>query len=267
MPEYAVAEAIEQRTTAAELPSMSLLEHLEALRKAIVRSALGIIVGFAVCWSFWARIYDIVQQPIVKALTRNKLDAHLVYLNPMDPFNMQIKITLVAGIFLACPWVLYQVWLFISPALYRNEKRFVFPFMFSTVLLFIGGGLFGYYFVYPQALQFLVEQGTKMKGALPMITITEYMSLFMTIELGLGLVFEMPILIMFLALMGMVDSKFLIKNFRYAVLAIFVVAAVLTPTPDVMSMTTFALPMIVLYVISIGLAYLVHPTRRKKRTA
>jgi len=132
---------------------------------------------------------------------------------------------------------------------------------------FVGGGFFGYYLVYPQALTFLIHQGTEIQNVQAMITINEYVSLLLTIELGLGLVFELPILIFFLALLGIVDSRFLIKNFRYAVLIMFIIAAILTPTPDVMSMTTFALPMILLYVVGIGIAHLVHPKRRKARAA
>ncbi len=265
MPNLSVDRVREAVMDRAELPNMSLLEHLDELRKRVVFSAIGIAVGFAACWGFWKRIFDVMQQPVMKAMVQNHLDPHLVYTNPMDPFNLQIKIALIAGIFVSCPWVLYQVWQFISPALYRHEKGYVLPFLFSTVGLFIGGGLFGYYLVYPSTLTFLVHQGTEIKNAVPMITINEYVSLLMTIELGLGLVFELPTLIFFLALMGIVDAKFLIKNFRYAVLIMFVIAAVLSPTPDIMNMTLFALPMIVLYVLSIGIAYMVHPTRRKAR--
>jgi len=251
----------------AELPNMSLLEHLEELRKRVILSVVGIVVGFFACWGLWRRIFDFMQQPVLKAMARNHLDPHLVYTNPMDPFNLQVKIALVAGIFLSCPWVLYQIWQFISPALYRQEKKYVLPFLFSTVGLFLAGGAFGFYVVYPNALTFLIHQGTEIQNAQAMITINEYVSLLLTIELGLGIVFELPILIFFLALMGIVDSRFLIKNFRYAVLIMFIIAAVLTPTPDVMSMTAFATPMVILYIVSIGIAHLVHPKKRKERAA
>jgi sec-independent protein translocase protein TatC len=264
MPDTAVDRVREAVQDRAELPNMTLLEHLEELRKRIVYSALGIMVGFAACWGFWRRIFEVMQRPVERAMVTNGLKPSLVYTNPMDPFNIQIKIALVAGIFASSPWVLYQVWSFISPALYRNEKKYVVPFMVATVGLFIAGGAFGYFFMYPQVLTFLTHQGTEMHNVAPMITINEYVGLLMTIELALGVVFELPILIFFLALMGIVDAKFLWKNFRYAVLIIFVIAAILTPTPDIMSMTTFAMPMIALYTLSIGIAYLVHPKRRKK---
>ena len=153
------------------------------------------------------------------------------------------------------------MWLFISPGLYRHEKRYVLPFLFSTVGLFLAGGYFGYRLVYPAALDFLLSYGEQFR---PMITIGEYTDLFLTVILGLGLVFEMPVLIFFLALMGVVDAGFLWRNFRYSILVIFIIAAILTPTTDILNMVIFAAPMIALYVISIGIAWLVHPRRRKK---
>ncbi|HLY97973.1 MAG TPA: twin-arginine translocase subunit TatC, partial [Candidatus Angelobacter sp.] len=148
------------------------------------------------------------------------------------------------------------------PGLYRHEKRYVFPFMFSTVALFLCGGFFGYKMVFPQALKFLISYGNQFT---PMITVTEYTSLFLTIILGLGVIFEMPILIFFLALMGIVSAKWLWRNLRYSILIIFIIAAVLTPTTDILNMCIFAAPMIALYVLSIGIAWLVHPSRRRAR--
>jgi len=198
----------------------------------------------------------------VDALKQNDMSTQLVYTNPIDPFNMYLKISLVTGIFLASPYILYQVWSFIAPGLYKHERRYVAPFMISTVGLFCAGGLFAYEMVYPAALNFLVEYSRQFT---PMITINEYIGLFMTIVLGLGVVFEMPILIFFLALFGVISPRWMWKNMRYAILVIFIIAGAMAPTPDVLSMCAFAAPMIVLYVISIGVAYLVHPTQRKQR--
>jgi sec-independent protein translocase protein TatC len=158
--------------------------------------------------------------------------------------------------------VLYQIWLFIAPGLYRNEKRYVMPFMFSSVALFLAGGYFGYRIVYPQALAFLIDFGKQFQ---PMITIEEYTQLFVTIIVGLGVVFEMPIVIFFLALMGIVSAGWMWRNIRYGILGIFVVAAIITPTPDVVNMCIFAAPMVALYVLSIAIAWLVHPNQRRKR--
>jgi sec-independent protein translocase protein TatC len=175
-------------------------------------------------------------------------------LNPTEPFNLYLKISALAGLFLTSPFVLYQVWMFISPGLYRNEKRYVVPFMVSTIALFSAGGYFGYRVVYPQALGFLIHFGRQFQ---PMITIGEYTSLFLSIILGMGLIFEMPILI--------VSAGFMWKNFRYAILLIFIIAAIVTPTPDVLNMCIFAAPMVALYAFSIGIAWLVHPKQRRAR--
>ena len=205
---------------------------------------------------------SLMEKPIREALRANHLSEKLVYTNPTDPFNIYLRIGLIAGLFLASPVVLYQVWMFISPGLYRHEKRYVLPFMFITVGLFLGGGFFGYRYVYPAALTFLIEYG---KDFQPMITVGEYTDLFLTVVAGMGAVFEIPTVIFFLALMGVVDAKFLASNFRYAILAIFTIAAVLTPTTDVVNLCIFAAPMVVLYVFSIGIAWFVHPKRRRKK--
>src|SRR6266853_2107575 len=244
------------------MTTMGFLDHLEELRRRIVYSIAAVAVGFFVCWWKVERIYDVMQRPIMDVLKANGLSQQLVYLNPTEPFNLYLKIAALAGLFLTSPFVLYQVWMFISPGLYRNEKRYVVPFMVSTIALFTTGGYFGFKVVYPQALGFLVHFGRQFQ---PMITISEYTSLFLSIILGMGLIFEMPILIFFLALMGIVSASFMLKNFRYAILLIFIVAAIVTPTPDILSMCIFAAPMVALYGISIGIAWMVHPTQRRAR--
>jgi sec-independent protein translocase protein TatC len=244
------------------MPTMGFLDHLEELRTRLVYSIAAVAVGFFACWWKVEKIYEIMQRPIIDVLKANGMSEKLVYLNPTEPFNLYLKIAALAGLFLTSPFVLYQVWMFISPGLYRNEKRYVVPFMVSTIALFITGGYFGYKVVYPRALEFLIHFGRQFQ---PMITIGEYTSLFLSIILGMGLIFEMPILIFFLALMGIVTAGFMWKNFRYAILIIFVIAAIVTPTPDILNMCIFAAPMIALYVVSIGIAYFVHPRQRNAR--
>jgi sec-independent protein translocase protein TatC len=246
----------------AELPGMSLLEHLQELRKRIIYSLLFIGAGFCVAYGFHDHIAALMIEPITRALAAHHLDTKLAYLNPMDPFNFYLKIGLFGGIIIASPFVLYQVWLFIAPGLYQNEKRYVVPFMSATVGLFLAGAYFGYQFVYPGALTFLIGYGSQFKAV---VTIAEYMELFLTVILGLGIVFELPILVFFLSLFGIVSSKWLWKNVRYAILIIFIVAGIITPTPDPLSMCIFATPMLALYFISIGIAHLVHPDRRNLR--
>jgi len=241
---------------------MSFLGHLEELRRRVVYGFLYVVGGLCVCWGFHEKIFAILQKPISVALANHHLDQKLVYLNPTDPFDMYLKISFLAGVFVASPFVLYQVWAFIAPGLYRNERRYVLPFMASTVGLFLAGGFFGYKLVYPSALEFLISFSGQFT---PMITIGEYTSLFLTIIGGLGIVFEMPILVFFLALMGILSAGWMWRNFRYAILVIFIIAAILTPTADIMNMCIFAAPMIGLYLVSIGIAWFVHSTRRKKR--
>ena len=244
------------------MPAMSFLEHLEELRRRIIYCIVAITVGFFACWSYADNIFGLMQRPIMEALRRNGMAEKLVYLSPTEPFNLYLKISALAGLFLTSPFVLYQVWMFISPGLYRNEKRYAVPFMVSTITLFTCGGYFGYKIVYPRALDFLIHFGRQFQ---PMITIGEYTQLFLSIVLGMGLIFEMPILIFFLSLMGIVSPSFMWKHFRYAILIIFVIAAIVTPTPDIVNMCIFAAPMLALYVFSIGVAWVVHPKQRQAR--
>jgi sec-independent protein translocase protein TatC len=244
------------------MPTMGFLDHLEELRRRIVYSVAAVAVGFFACWGYREQIYAVMQRPIMNALKANGMSDKLVYLNPTEPFNLYLKVAALAGLFLTSPFVLYQVWMFISPGLYRNEKRYVVPFMVSTIALFTCGGYFGYKIVYPAALNFLIDFGKQFQ---PMITIGEYTQLFLSIILGMGLIFEMPILVFFLALMGIVSAGFMWKNFRYSILIIFIIAAIVTPTTDILNMCIFAAPMIALYAISIGVAWVVHPKQRRAR--
>ena len=244
--------------------SISLLAHLEELRKRIIFSVVGVLVGFLSCWSYADRIFGLMQQPIIQALRHHGLGGGLVYLNPTEPFNLYLEVGLVTGLFAASPFVFYQVWLFISPGLYRNEKRYILPFLISTVGLFIAGGFFGYKMVYPASLDFLIGYGQQFQ---PMITIGEYTKLFLTIIIGLGLIFEMPILVFFLALMRVITACWMWRNLRYAILAIFVVAAIVTPTSDILNMCLFASPMVALYAISVGVAWLVNSVHERRTGA
>jgi sec-independent protein translocase protein TatC len=164
---------------------------------------------------------------------------------------------------LASPLILYQVWLFIAPGLYQKEKRFVIPFMSATIALFLTGASFGYFFVLPGALKILILGFGS--GFNSIITIDEYTGFFLSIILGLGISFELPILIFFLALFGIVSPSFLWRNIRYAILIVFVVAAIICPSPDPWTMCIYAIPMLGLYVLGIGIAWYVHPSRRKRK--
>jgi sec-independent protein translocase protein TatC len=244
------------------LPAMGFLEHLEELRRRIIYSLIALAVGFFACWGYAERIYGVMQRPIMAALHNHGMSEKLVYLDPTEPFNIYLKVAALAGLFVTSPFVLYQVWAFISPGLYRNEKRYVVPFMVSTVSLFLAGGYFGYKLVYPQALDFLIGFGSQFT---PMITIEKYTDLFLVIIIGMGVIFEMPILVFFLSLMGIVTAGWMWRNLRYSILVIFIIAAILTPTTDILNMCIFAAPMVGLYILSIGIAFIVHPKQRRAR--
>ena len=244
-------------TDRAELPGMSLMEHLGELRKRLIHSAAYLLVGFIVAYIFHERLYGYVQKPL------SDLHIALNFTHPTDGLNLYLKVAFLGGAILASPFILYQVWLFISPGMYANEKRYVVPFMGATIGLFFVGAWFGYRWVLPGALKVLILDFGK--NFHPIITIEDYTGFFLAIILGLGITFELPILIFFLALFGIVDAKFLVKHFRYAILIIFLIAAIICPMPDPYSMCLFAAPMLVLYVVGVGVAFLVHPARRKAR--
>jgi sec-independent protein translocase protein TatC len=243
----------------ADLPGMSLMEHLDELRRRIIHSAAYLIAGFAVAWIFRIQLLHFLQAPLLK------IGKSLVFTHPMDALNLYLYVALLAGAIIASPFILYQVWLFIAPGLYQKEKRFVIPFMAATVSLFLLGAAFGYFYVLPGAIKILVIQFGH--DFTPMITIEDYSSFFLSIILGLGISFELPILIFFLALFGIVSPRFLWKNIRYAVLAVFIVAAVICPSPDPWTMCIYAIPMLALYVIGILVAWWVHPDRRRTKEA
>ncbi|MFP5204400.1 MAG: twin-arginine translocase subunit TatC [Acidobacteriota bacterium] len=256
-PAEAIGKARAAVTERAELPGMTLMEHLEELRKRIVHSAIYLALGFFVCWFFRDRIVNILQAPLTH------IGKSLVFTHPMDALNLDLQVALLGGAILTSPLILYQVWLFIAPGLYQKEQRFVIPFMLATVGLFLTGASFGYFFVLPAAIQILVVQFGH--NFTPMVTIEDYSSFFLSVILGLGISFEMPILIFFLAMFGIVSPRFLWKNIRYAILAVFLVAAIITPSPDPWTMCIYAVPMLGLYLIGIGVAWWVHPSRKEKK--
>jgi len=243
----------------AELPGMSLMQHLEELRKMIVHSAGYIAAGMGVAYFFNERLRHMIFKPLLMMGQKANM------LHPTDGLNFAIKTALYGGIILASPFVLYQVWLFISPGLYSHEKRYVVPFMGATVGLFFTGVFLAYHYVLPMALPvLLINFG---KDFAMTITIEDYMNFFLSVILGLGITFELPIVIFFLALFGIVDAGFLWRNARYAVLIIFILSAIICPLPDPISMCLFASPLLLLYGLSIAVAYAVHPKRREKKLA
>jgi sec-independent protein translocase protein TatC len=233
-----------------DLPRMSFFEHLEELRKRLVVSLITLFVTFLLAWGWAPQIFEFLARPIKRVLPPGQ---SLAYTTLTEPFLMYFRVALLAGTLAASPILLWQIWLFISPALYRREKRWVFPFVFFGVVFFLSGCAFAYYEAFPLVVGFLITVGKPFQAV---ITINEYVSMASKLILGLGLCFEMPILVFFLARLGIVSERWLLSKFKYAVLIIFIIAAVITPTPDVATQCVFALPMIALYLLGIGIAWL-----------
>src|SRR6266568_7569726 len=237
---------------------MSFLDHLEELRKRIIHSLISIGVALGVCWTFADALFRTVARPIYKAGVSS-----LVVSTPTEGFNLELKLALMAAVFLSSPFILGQVWLFISPGLYKHERRYALPFIFFSSLLFVTGGLFGYFVAFPFALQFLIEWEKKM-GATVLINASEYFDLFIMVELGLAVIFEIPAVIFILSRIGMVSGPFLLRNSRYAILVAFILAAVITPTTDIPNMMMMAVPMVLLYFLGVVIAYLFGKKRTKE---
>ena len=243
---------------------MTFFEHLSELRKRIINSLYAIGVGAFVGVWLSQRFIGFITKPMLEALKSAGLEQKLIYTHPAGYLNMVITLGVYLGVVMASPIVLYQIWLFVAPALYKHERSAVTGFLFSTVFLFLLGIAFGYFVTLPYMLKFLVS----FKGpVVPMISINEYFDLILMVLLGLGLVFELPILIFFLSLFGIVTPKFLWHNFRYAILIIAVVAAIITPTPDAQTMLIFMLPMVGLYFVGIAVSASVVRKKRKREEA
>ncbi len=236
---------------------MSFLEHLEELRSRIIRSLMGLAVAFVASLLFANDLWRIVSDPAVDALRKLGVNPpRLAMIEPMEGFSIiWVKLPLLASVFIASPWILYQVWAFISPGLYKRERRMATPFILTTAGLFITGGLFAYFLAFRFGLQFLLGIGM-MNNVQPVVTITEYFDLFVDVILGVSLVFELPVLIFLLTMLRIASPRFLLRHSRYAILGIVIVAAIITPTPDVFNLMLFAIPMNLLYFVGVFASYL-----------
>ncbi len=244
-----------------ESGKMSFLEHLDELRKRLVHIAIYASVGFAVCWGFHKQIYDFLALPITKLLPEG---TSLVYTSPTQVFTLYMKVSFLAGIFLTIPLTLYEVWKFIAPGLYRKEKRYVIPFLVFSIVLFLSGAAFCYYIVLPAAFKFLINLGSSF---MPMIKIDEYLDLINMMLLGFGIIFEMPVIVAFLSIFGLITAGFLWRKFKFALIGIVVLAALLSPTGDAFNLLLWSAPMVFLYIVSIGVAAILGWRRKAKGLA
>ena len=230
---------------------MSFLEHLDELRTRLIHMIYGLVVGCALAYVFIGRIFNFLMRPLQQMLGQG---GFLQYTDGPEPFMLYMKIGLLAGIFISSPWLLYQVWKFVSPGLYTHEKKFAIPFVVLTSVGFICGGLFSHYVAFPWTWKFFNSFSTDYMKFVPKVD--EAFSLYTKMLLGFGLMFQLPAVVFFLARMGVVTAGFLLKYFKYAVFGITVVAAIVSPGTDAMSTIVFAVPMLALYVVSIAIAYI-----------
>jgi sec-independent protein translocase protein TatC len=233
-----------------DLKKMSFLEHLEELRRRILFSLIAIAAGFGVCWRYANTIFAWMERPLSQYLPPGD---KLAYTRLTGPFFLYMKVAFFAGLFVASPLVLHQIWLFIAPGLYKKERRYAAPFIIFASLFFVSGGYFGWRWILPATCGFFLETGQNFKQV---VTIDDYFSFASLIILATGLVFETPIIIFFLARLGIVTPAFLLQKAKYAIVGAFIISAVITPTPDMVTQTALAVPMIVLYFIGVAVAYL-----------
>lgn len=238
---------------------MSFLEHLDELRKRIIYALYA--VGAACFVTFWfnGQMYDYLTAYF------KRYGGTLIYTQPMGGFMFSLKIAVLSGLIIAAPFVFSQVWLFIAPGLYAKERRVVVPFVFCSSVLFFAGAWFAHAIGYPTMWQFFASYQGESIQFFPDLSVT--FSFYFKIILGMGLVFQMPVLVFFLARFGIVTARFMLKKFKYAVLLIFVLAAIITPSGDAVSLAVFAAPMLVLYLFSIGVAWLFGKKRPKAEEA
>jgi sec-independent protein translocase protein TatC len=247
------------RTEDEKLP---LTTHLRELRTRLVRIIAGIGIGFFACYYFKDLLFKIIALPLVAVLPKG---SHMIFTGLPEAFFIYMKIAFFASLLLTSPYTLYQIWKFISPGLYKSEKKYVFPFVLTSSGLFIGGVLFGYFFVLPTAFEFFISFSSDFLK--PMVSFREYLSFTMKFLLAFGISFELPVFIFFLTKAGILNTRILTSYRRYAILIIFIVAAVLTPSPDAFSQILMAIPLMILYEISIVVARRVEKTARKDKEA
>ena len=236
---------------------MSFLEHLEELRVRLVHCAVALTLGFALCWSWHEEIFHFLTGP----LRRGFPDIKFIFTGPSEAFVLYMKMAFFVGIFLAAPYILWQIWAFIAPGLYAHEKGYVYPFIFFGTLLFVGGGLFGHYVLFPVTFRFLGGYGGEDMTFMPKVD--EYFTFYSWFLLGLGLVFQIPIVVFVLSRIGIVTPGFLLRQFKFAVLGAFIIAAVITPTADIVNQTLLAVPMMGLYLLGVLVAFLFGRKRKK----
>lgn len=237
---------------------MSFLDHLDELRKRIIWSLVSILIGFLPALAFINQIFDFIMRPMQRLLPAGQT---LIYTDPSEAFMLEIKICLIVGTMIASPLVFTQVWLFIAPGLYSHEKRLAIPFVLMSSVLFITGAAFSHYVVFPIVWRFFTSFTTDYLTFMPRVE--PAFAMYLRLALALGITFQLPTIVLFLARMGMITPRFMIRNFKFAVLLIVIAAAVLSPDGGGVGMVAMGGPVILLYILSIGLAWIFGKKRSK----
>lgn len=231
---------------------MPFTQHLEELRKRLLICAIAIAVGFVISYAFKERLFEILVKPWIAALPKGQ-EAKLIYTAPHEAFFTYMKVSFIAGCGLAVPVIVYQLWRFVAPGLYENEKRYLIPVVVCSTLFFLGGASFGYFLVFPVGFQFFTSFANDY--ITPMVSTREFFAFSSRMLLAFGLVFELPVFMFFLAKLGIISSTFLRRQRRYAIVLIFIIAAAITPSPDVVSQCLMAAPLLILYELSVWIVY------------
>jgi sec-independent protein translocase protein TatC len=246
---------------------MTFLEHLDELRQRLVRAVISLVVGFCVAWNWHEQIFHVMTSPLRQAfpgpdgIAGTADDIKFIFTGPSEALMLYMKMSFFVGIFLVSPYVLYQIWAFIEPGLYAHEKNWVFPFVALGTLFFVGGACFGHFFLFPVTFKFLGDFGGADLQFMPKID--EYYSFYSWFLLGLGVVFQLPVVILVLARIGLVTPGLLMRGWKFAVVGSFIVSAIVTPTPDMVTQSALAIPMIGLYFLGVGVAWAFGKERRK----
>jgi sec-independent protein translocase protein TatC len=256
MPSYAEEDA---------MPRMPFIEHLAELRARLIKALAGLAVAYIVSLTFTDPLWRFVCRPAAQALQALGYPQILYVLDPLDAFQIiWVKLPIVWAIFLGSPWILYQLWAFIAPGLYRHERRWAGPLLVGSSGLFILGGVFAYFVIFRSALTFLLSIA-RSEFVVPMVPMDIYFERFVDVVLGVGVLFELPTLIFLLTALGIFTPRYLVRHSRYAILAIFILAAVITPSQDIFNLMLFATPMCLLFYLGVFAAYLL-TLRRENRT-
>jgi len=238
---------------------MTFLEHLDDLRKRIFYSFIAILVAVIPAWIFSKDVFNLLSRPVTRYLPEG---VKMAYTSLTAPFMLYLKVSFLTALFVTSPFIFLQLWYFVAPGLYQKEKKYVIPFVLFTTFFFLLGGLFGYFVVFPWACRFFLGLGADFN---PVLTVDTYFSFSLRVLLGIALVFELPTLVFFLSKIGLITSRWMIKNFKYAVLAVFIIAAVITPTPDMVTQSIIAVPMLGLYGLGILISFIFGKERKTRR--